>query len=76
MISRKLLGPVDLSGAQVLRIHKIIEVIMVRKDENLMLSAFQIVTLGLEGFNDGQKLTVVDLVSCFRWNHLPRKEGY
>ena len=49
---------------------------MVRKDENLMLAAFQIVTSRLEGFDDSQKLTVVGLVSCFRWNHFPRKEGY
>ena len=49
---------------------------MVRKDENLMLAAFQIVTPRLEGFDNGQKLTVVGLVSCFRWNHFPRKEGY
>ena len=44
---------------------------MVRKDENLMLATFQVVTPRLEGFDDSQKLTVVGLVSCFRWNHFP-----
>ena len=76
MILRELLGPTDLSGAQALRIHESTEVIVVRKDENLMLAAFQVVTPRLEGFDDSQKLTVVGLVSCFRRNHFPRKEGY
>ena len=40
MILRELLGLTDLSGTQALRIHEITEVIMVRKDENLMLAAF------------------------------------
>ena len=49
---------------------------MFYKDENLMLSAFQILTPRLESFNNSQKLTVVGLVLCFRWNHFPWKEGY
>ena len=44
---------------------------MVRKNENLMLAAFQIVMPRLEDFDNGQKLTVVGLVSCFCWNHFP-----
>ena len=76
MVSGELLGPADLSGAQTLRIHKTIEVIIVRKDKNLMLTAFQIVTLCLECFDDSQKLTVVDLVSSLGRNYFPKKEGY
>ena len=76
MVSKELLGPANLSGAQAFCIHEMTEVIMVRKDENLMLAAFQIVTPRLEGFDNGQKLTVVGLVSCFRWNHFPRKKRY
>ena len=49
---------------------------MVRKDENLMLAAFQVVTPRLEGFDDSQKLTIVGLVSCLCRNHFPRKERY
>ena len=49
---------------------------MVCKDENLMLAAFQLVTPCLEGFDNSQKLTVMGLVLCFRWNHFPQKEGY
>ena len=66
MVSRELLGPADLSGAQAFRIHETTEVIMVCKDENLMLAAFQIVTPRLEGFDNSKKLTVVGLVLCFR----------
>ena len=76
VITRELLGPTDLSGAQALCIHETTEVIMVRKDKNLMLAAFQIVTPRLEGFDNSQKLTVVGLVSCLYRNHFPRKERY
>ena len=76
MVLRELLGPADLSGAQALRIHETMEVIVVRKDKNLMLAAFQIVTPRLEGFDNSQKLTVVGLVSCLYRNYFPRKECY
>ena len=76
MVLRELLGPADLSGAQAFRIHETTEVIMVRKDKNLMLTTFQVVPPGLESLDNSQKLTVVGLVSCFRWNHFPQKEGY
>ena len=66
MISRELLGPTDLSGAQALCIHELTEVIVVRKDENLMLAAFQVVPPGLESLDDSQKLAVVGLIACLR----------
>ena len=66
MVLGELLGPADLSGAQTLCIHETTEVIMVRKDENLMLAAFQIVTLRLKDFDNSQKFIVVCLVLCFR----------
>ena len=76
MVSRELLGPADLSGAQALRIHETTEVIVVRKDENLMLATFQIVTPCLEGFDDGQKLAVVGFIAYLCRNYFPRKERY
>ena len=76
MVLRELLGPADLSGAQALCIYEMTEVIMVRKDENLMLAAFQIVTPRLKGFDNGQKLTVVGRVLYLYRNHFPRKECY
>ena len=76
MVSRELLGPADLSGAQALRIHETTEVIVVRKDENLMLTTFQVVPPGLESLDNSQKLAVVGLIACFCRNHFPRKERY
>ena len=49
---------------------------MVRKDENLMLAAFQVVAPGLESLNNSQKLAVVGFIACLRWNHFSRKERY
>ena len=40
MVSRELLGPTDLSGAQTFRIYKLTKVIMVRKNKNLIFVAF------------------------------------
>ena len=40
VITRELLGPTDLSGAQALHIYESTEFIMIRKDENLMLAVF------------------------------------
>ena len=40
MILREFLGPADLSEAQVLCINETTEIIVVRKDKNLMLAAF------------------------------------
>ena len=53
MILRELLGPTDLLEAQTLCIHEITEVIVVRKDKNLMLTAFQVVAPSFEYFNNG-----------------------
>ena len=66
MVSREFLGPADLSGAQALRIHETTEVIVVRKDENLMFAAFQVVAPGLESLDDSQQLAVVGLIAYLR----------
>ena len=76
VITRELFGPTDLSGAQALRIYELTEVIKVRKDENLMLAAFQIVTPRLDGLDDSQKLTIVGFIPSFCRNHFLKKEGY
>ena len=49
---------------------------MVRKDENLMLATFQIVTPRLKGFDNGQKLAVVGLIPSLCRNYFLRKESY
>ena len=53
MLLRELLVSADLSEAQALRIHEMTEVDVVRKDENLMLVAFQVVAPRLECLNNG-----------------------
>ena len=53
VITKELLGPPDLSVAQALRIPETTEVIVVRKDEKLMLTNFQIVVPSLECLNNG-----------------------
>ena len=71
MVLRELLGPINLSRAQTLCIHETTEVIIIYKDENFMLAAFQIIAPYLEGFDNNQKFTIMILVLCFRWNHFP-----
>ena len=76
VVLRELLGLADLSGAQALCIYETTEVIVVRKNKNLMLAAFQVVTPGLESLDDSQKLAVVGLIAYLCWNHFPRKKRY
>ena len=49
---------------------------MVRKDKNLMLAIFQMVTPRLEGLNNSQKLTIVGLIPSLGRNHFLGKERY
>ncbi len=76
VVSRELLGPADLTRAQTFCIHKLTEVIMVSKDEDLVFIAFQVVTLSLKGFNDSQELLIVSLISSLSREHLSKKKGY
>ena len=52
IVLRELLGPTDLSGAQIFCIHEAIKIVVVCEDEHLVLATFKIVTLCLEGFNN------------------------
>ena len=76
IVSKKLLDPINLSGAQTLCIHETKEVIVIRKNKNLIFAVFQVVVPILECFNNSQKLTIVDFLSYFRWNYFLRKERY
>ena len=66
MVLKELLGPADLSGAQALCIYEMTEVIVVCKNENLMLAIFQVVPPDLESLDNSQKLAVVGLIACLR----------
>ena len=53
IVLREFLGPADLSRAQALCIYERTEVIVIRKDENLIFAAFQIVAPSFEYLNNG-----------------------
>ena len=76
MILKELLSPTDLLGAEIFWIYEMTEIIVVYKEENLMLATFQIVALSFEYFNDGKKLIVVGLISSLCRNYFPRKKRY
>ncbi len=56
VVLKELLGPVNLARAQNFHIHKLVEVIIVSKDENLIFTAFQVIASSFKGFNNSQKL--------------------
>ncbi len=76
VVSRELLGLADLMRAQAFRIHKLMEVIMVSKDEDLIFAALQVVAPSLKGFNDSQELLIVGFVPSLNGDHLSREKGY
>lgn len=51
MVSRALLSPTDLTGAQALRLHESTEVVVVSQHESFVLTAFEIVPPILEGLD-------------------------
>ncbi len=70
------MSPPDLPRTQAFCVHETLEVIVVCKHENFMLAALQVMSPGLEGFNDGQELAVVGLIPSLCWNHLSGEKGY
>ena len=76
MILGEFLGPVDLSGAQILRIHEVIKIVVVCEDKHLVLAIFQIVMPYLKGFDNSQKLAVMGFILSFCRNHFSQKERY
>ena len=52
MVLRELLSPIDLSGAQAFCIHEVTKIVLICEDEQFVLTAFQIVTPYLEGFDN------------------------
>ena len=52
MISKELLGPINLLKAQTFCIHEMTKVIVIYKDENLILAAFQVMMPCFEGFDN------------------------
>ena len=75
MVSRELLGPSDLSRVKAFCIHESTEVVVVRKDKDLVFAAFQIVAPSLKGFNDSQELLIVGLVAGLSRDHFLIEES-
>ncbi len=76
VVLRELLGPVDLTKAQTFCIHKLTEVIMVNKDEDLIFSALQVVVPSLKGFNNSLELLIMGFVPSLSEDHLLREKCY
>ncbi len=62
--------------AQTFLIYEAFEIIIVCKHENVIIAAFKIIPLSFESLNNGQKLTIMSLVSYLIKNHRLRKIGY
>ena len=62
MISKKLLNLANLLEASILYINKIIKVIIILKDKNLMFAAFYIIILYLKSFDNSYKFILINLI--------------
>ena len=51
-VTKELLGPADLTRAQILCVYELSELIMVSEHKNPMFVALQVVRLGFKGFNN------------------------
>lgn len=76
VILKEFLGLADLTKTQVLYIHKLLEVFMISKDENLIFVVFQIVAPNLQGLNNSQKLWVFGLITSFGKDCFLKEKNY
>lgn len=65
IVTKELLSPTDLMGAQALYIHKLTEIIMIDKYKNLILTTFQVVVLSFKGFNNSQEILILSFITSF-----------
>ena len=73
MILAKLLGTPDLAKTQVFCIYETTKVVMISKNKDLIFATCWIMPPCFEGFNNGQKLTVVSFVSSFGKNRFTQE---
>ncbi len=76
VVMKELLGLLNLTRAQAFYIYKLIEVVVVCKDNNLIFIAFQIVVPRLKGFNDSHELLVVNFIANLNKDYFLREKGY
>lgn len=76
ILPREFLGPSNLPGTPALDISELVEIVIVNEDKDLKFIAFQVVTLSLKGFNNGQEFIVVSFVLSLYRDYLPKQKGY
>ena len=69
------MGLLNLTRAQALCIYKLMEVVMVCKDKDLVFAVFQVVALSLKGLNNDQKLLIVGFIAGLSRDHLLREKN-
>lgn len=76
MILRKFLSLLNLAEIQILCIYKLVEIIIISEDKNLIFVVFQVIILSLEIINNSQKLLIISLILSFYRNYLFQNIGY
>lgn len=65
MVLRQFLSPMGLFRAQVLYIHEVMHVVVIRINNDLIFTSFQIIVPGFKSFNNYQKLVIMALILVF-----------
>ena len=76
MITKELLGLLDLIKAQAFCIHESTQVVVVCKNKKLLFVPLQVVAPSCKGFNNSQKLLVMSLVAGLDKNDFLREKSY
>lgn len=76
MVLKELLSSANLAKTQTLCIHKIIEILIISKNQDLVFAAFQVVAPCLEGFNNNKDLTIMRFIPNFNRYYLSKEKGY
>lgn len=53
-----------------------IELFIVRENEDFLFVIFKIIVPGLKSFNNCQKFPIISFISSFYQNYFPRKKNY
>lgn len=72
VVPEELLSPTDLLKAQTLSVYKLLEVVVIREDKNLIFVTLKVVAPSLKGFNDSQEFLIVSLILDFNEDYFSR----
>lgn len=73
---RELLGPTNLSKAEILDIYQPLEVVLIDENKDLIFAALYVAMLSVKGINNSKKLLIMSLVISFGKYHFSRKKSY